>query len=65
VERRKIRMRCPNCEKVIRFDWLSENFIVGGDEFECPYSCNVVLRLIEDEGTYLGAKQTSFEIVDD
>lgn len=57
-------MNCPNCEKLISFDWLRENDIEGGDEFDCPHSCASILILIENEGTYFGAKQTYIEIVD-
>jgi len=56
-------MNCPNCDKHIRFDWLQEECIDAGDEFDCP-KCRTTLRLIEDEGGYTGAKETYLELAD-
>ena len=57
-------MNCPSCEKGISYDWLSEECIEGNDDFNCPH-CDAHLRYIIDEGSYHGAQEKSFELIDD
>ena len=56
-------MNCPSCEKSISFDWLREECIDGNDEFNCPH-CDSFLRYIVDEGSYCGAQDSRFELID-
>lgn len=52
-------MRCPECESyVVIEDWQDDSI------FECE-SCQAPLRLITDESTYYGAKDTYLEVADD
>jgi len=57
-------MICPNCEKHIGYDFIESNDIEPNEVFEAG-CCSVLLRLIVDESTYLGAQQTHLEIADD
>lgn len=57
-------MRCPNCEKHLRRDWLEHECIEPNDTFDCPH-CAEHLRYSVDEGTYFGAQHVTIEIVDD
>lgn len=45
-------MECPNCDGIIRFDWLEHECIESGGEFECP-SCQAELMYLEDESDSL------------
>lgn len=57
-------MECPACDNFVSHSVIVEYDLDGGDEFNCP-SCNVELRYIVDEGTYLGAQVRSLELLDE
>lgn len=57
-------MECPTCEKHIGLDWIEDEDIEPNLDFDCPH-CNETLRYEIDEGTYLGAKHITIEVVDD
>ena len=58
-------MLCPSCENSFSYQHIYDcDGAEEGEPFECP-SCHTMLRLIIDEGTYLGAQDKYLEIVDD
>ena len=58
-------MKCPACENSFAYQHIYDyDGAEEGESFECP-SCQVMLRLIVDEGTYLGAQHTYLEIADE
>lgn len=57
-------MQCPACEKYFSYEYIEDNDAEEGNEFSCP-SCDAILRINVDEGTYCGAKHTTIEIVED
>ena len=53
--------KCHNCDYYFNDDELDELEDVG--DIECS-SCEKAIRLVRDEGTYLGACQKRLELMD-
>ena len=57
-------MQCPSCEKFFSYQIVSEiDGAEEGEPFECPM-CETPIRLVVDEGSYCGARETWLEIED-
>jgi len=57
-------MKCPTCERLVRWDWIEDECIEPNVPFECPH-CDEQLRYEIDEGTYYGAQHQTIKVVDD
>jgi hypothetical protein len=57
-------MKCPDCENHFSYQIIYDaDGAEEGEPFNYP-SCNVLLRLVVDEGTYFGAQDRYIEVVD-
>ena len=57
-------MMCPNCSEHFSYQTIyDEDGAEEGEPFSCP-ACDTLIRLVVDEGTYLGAQDTYLEIAD-
>jgi hypothetical protein len=58
-------MKCPQCDDHFSYQHIFDSDgAEEGEPFECPL-CSELIRMVVDEGTYMGAQDKHLEIVDD